>query len=1128
MTREKKSKKTAASAKSQRQSTNKTQPSSKSVKTTSSSKELHDGSDLVIVAIGASAGGLEALQALLPSLPNRDNLTYVVAQHLDPKHPSMLTALLSRHTDLPVQEVQDGIVPKPATIYITPPDCNVVVSEGRLLLPKPTTLLGPKPSIDLLLTTLGEDRGEKSVGIILSGTGTDGAHGMTAVKANGGITIAEKPDSAKYDGMPRAAIDTGHVDLIMTPQEIGENLLGVLVYPTRIPKLARGADIPTVMQSLMSLLNNRTGCDFSGYKQNTILRRIGRRMTVHKIQDLSHYVQLLEKNPQELDALFKDILISVTGFFRDPESIDSLRPVLQHIITSKKRRETVRIWIPGCASGEEAYTIAILLSVVQEEIKIYVPIQIFATDIDSEALTRARKGLYSETALTTVNKEILNKYFSRMDHSFRVNKSIREMVVFSRQDLVKDPPFSHLDLISCRNVLIYFSATLQQKILPLFHYVLQPNGYLFLGKSESVGQYVDLFSPVDHKKTKIFRCRGEFKRRKPEFTLGRLPALSKKFVTNQANMTNELPLAEVANRVLIDAYGPPAIVVNEQHEVLHVRGDVKNYLSLPEGDSNLQVLRMARPEIRTDLRALLTKVGKDMKPVRSRELKLRDDKTQAHFHLYIQPIEGYGRQGSKLVAFEPAVSQASTLSPPSSLQVEDVTETRIRELQNELTVTQEHLHTTVEELETANEELQSVNEELQSANEELQSSNEELETANEELQSTNEELNTLNEELQERTAELSAANADLENIQHAVGFAMLVVDKRLNLTRFTPPAKFIFTITQESIGHNLSTMPCKLHFPTLRDDIEEVMREKRAKVRELSNNGKVYLFQGVPYYSQDLEPIGAVLTFMDITEDKEAERALRESEERFRQIAENITEVFWITDPTGKHVQYVSPAYEKIWGRPCQTLYDSDMDWITTIHPGDRNRVQEYWKETEPVKYKDIDYRILRPDGSTKWIRDRSWPILSEIGEVVRFVCLAEDITDTKEAKRLIQEQENQCRLVMDHCPALIGSIDSDHRIQIVNNQFLEWVGMTQEDVQQAHIKDVLGEGTYEKLTSYIAKALAGEHVTFEFQLLHKDGSPRWVQITFVPDEDANDKTTVKGLFFLMVDIQVLKEQYPP
>ncbi len=1124
MVQKKKQKKPPKSIASRKPSTPKSQ-SPKSTKIWDEAQNSQVSSDLVIVAIGASAGGLEALQALLPTLPKRDNLTYVVAQHLDPKHPSMLTSLLTRHTGLKVLEVQDGIEPKPGTIYITPPDCNVVVSEGRLLLTKPTNLLGPKPSIDLLLTTLGEDRGEKSVGIILSGTGTDGAHGITAVKANGGITIAEKPESAKYDGMPRAAIDTGHVDLVMNPQEIGENLLGVLVYPTRIPHLAREADAPSVMQSLMSLLNTRTGCDFSEYKQNTILRRIGRRMTVHKIKNLSDYVHLVEQDHQELDALYKDILISVTGFFRDPQSFTALKSVLKNILKSKKNRETVRIWIPGCASGEEAYTIAILLSEAQEENKIFLPIQIFATDIDSEALGRARKGLYSETALTMVDKKLLNRYFSRIDHSFRVNKSIREMVVFSRQDLVKDPPFSHLDLISCRNVLIYFSSTLQQKILPMFHYVLQPSGYLFLGKSESVGQFVDLFSPVDQKKAKIFRCRGELKTRRRDYALGRLPLLSHKHVTGVENIKQEIPLAEVANRVLMDAYGPPAIVVNDQLEVLHVRGDVSTYLSLPEGDTILNVLRMVRPEIRTDLRALLTKAGKDFKSVRSRELKLRHSQAQDPFHLFIQPIVGYGREGTKLVAFEPVVSQASTLSLPPPLQEEEISETRIRELQNELNVTQEHLHTTVEELETANEELQSVNEELQSANEELQSSNEELETANEELQSTNEELNTLNEELQERSAELSAANTDLENIQHAIGFAMLVVDKDLNLTRFTPHAKSIFTITQESIGHNLSTMPCKLQFPTLRDDIEEVMNQGRAKSRELVNHGKVYLFQCVPYYSQDQRPIGAILTFIDISEDKRAERALRESEERFRQIAENITEVFWITDKTGKRVEYVSPAYEKIWGRSCKSLYESGMDWMNTIHPDDQLRVQQYWKETVPGgKHRDIDYRILLPDGSERWIRDRGWPIFDETGEIIRFVCLAEDISQLKEVTRLIQEQESQCRLVMDHCPALIGSFNEDLRFQMVNNQFLDWVGRSLEKVENKHFQDVLGDETYRELKPKIEQALAGQHITFELKLSKKDEEKRWVQMTFVPDKTKQDKT--KGFFFLIVDIHVLKEQY--
>ncbi|WP_447968227.1 chemotaxis protein CheB [Nitrospira sp. M1] len=1024
------------------------------------------GGELVVVGIGASAGGLEALQVLIPTLPHTNQITYVLAQHLDPKHPSMLVTLLSRHSEMPILELRDGTTPRPGTIYITPPDRNVVFEKGKLMLAQPRAgSVGPKPSIDIFFSSLGEELAERAVGIILSGTGSDGAHGVKAIKAAGGFIIVQDPLTAKYDGMPRTSIDTGCVDLILPSPEIGRELPGILVYPTRLPLLIKEEASVRALQTLYARLHQSTGCDFSEYKQNTIHRRIGRRMAVHKIHDVTEYLELAETSPGELDALYKDIIISVTSLFRDAQAYGVLKDVIDQIVDSKSEGDNLRMWVAGCASGEEAYSIAMLVADSLTRKNRTLKVNIFATDIDTDALARARKGLYPEASIVDVPKTIVAKYFTRTENQYRVLKSIREMVVFSRQDLVKDPPFSRLDLVSCRNVLIYFSPHLQQRLLPIFHYILNPNGFMFLGKSESTGQFLDLFSPVE-KKSKIFRRRGGGRTRRVQvgpLALQHFKPLS----SGKARAVKEPSLGDVVNKITVEAYGHPGVVVDDHMNVILVRGEVGSYLTLAQGEAGLNVLAMIRPDLRAELRSILIKCTREQIPLSTKNLIL-DMKGKAEtIQLHLRPIKSESRQAGAIVIFFESIPTVKPVKL-SRQSTKGLVGERIKELERELVATQEHLQTTVEELETANEELQSLNEELQSANEELQSSNEELETSNEELQSTNEELTTLNEEIQERSAELSSANTDLENIQEAIGFGLVVVDKSCRLTRFTPAATALFEMSEEHLGHALTTIPTRLDMPFLREDVLEVVDTERARSREFQHGDMTYLFQVLPYRAPNQQTVGAVLMFIDKTADLLAEQALRESEGRFRQITEHIHDVFWVADSTGKTIQYVSPAYEKIWGRSCQSLYDRGLDWIDAIHPEDRAGTQHAFFDKAANGTFSQDFRIIQPDGTVRWIWDQAFPVSDAEGRVVRLVGIAKDITDRKQAEAAIREHEQQFRAVFNSAFQLMAILDTDGTVREVNQTMLDFCGVNAKDV----VGKLLWEGPLKVMSSVATNQL--------------------------------------------------------
>jgi two-component system CheB/CheR fusion protein len=867
--------------------------------------------DLIVVGIGASAGGLEAYKHVLPGLPTNANMAFVVVQHLDPKHRSMMASLLDRHTKMHVQEIVDGQMLEANNVYITPPGRDVKTVGNTLYLSKPSSAIGPKPSIDYFFTSLAESKGDRAVGIVLSGTGSDGAHGIRAIKAGGGITIVQSENTARYNGMPHSAIITGHVDLVVDPENIGKELQVAIKYPNLVPKLPPEAEAPKDIDRILQMIAERTGANFAEYKLATINRRVGRRMALHKISSLADYLHYIKQVPRELELLFKDILISVTGFFRDYEAFQALKRALPHMLRTKKKGDNIRVWVPGCATGEEAYSIAMLLhEQLGKDVNQY-NIQIFGSDLDQDAIMQARKGIYATATVVDVDKKLLDKFFTHADNTVQVIKSIREMIVFAKQDLTQDPPFSHLDVISCRNLLIYFNSSLQKKIVPMFHYILNPEGLLFLGKSESIGQFADLFVPLV-KKWKIFQRRGTLRTPAVDFGLGRHLRYAGKGPGNLPPKPKEVPIKQIFAESVINAMGNCAVMIDDRQEVIFVQGEVGPYLTLAQGEIGLSILNLARPELRLDLRALIHKATRENQFVRSNKITFNCNSQPRQIILHAGPAAAPTESISlTLVMFEEVAPLAET--GQETLAGKSAGDPRLLELEQELAAAREHLQTTVEELETTNEELQSLNEELQSANEELQSSNEELETSNEELQSTNEELTTVNEELQVKSGELAEANTDLENILNRSGIAMIIVNTELKVTRFTPTVKRFFQLTTSDYGHVITTIPSEVSLPDLRGMLLSVIENVKECECELNIDSSKYLMRITPYLSEFARPAGAMLTFIDLTHIQQTEIALEESNIMLRAVLDNVFDGIIVTNEKGI-IESFNSAAESIFG----------------------------------------------------------------------------------------------------------------------------------------------------------------------------------------------------------------------
>ena len=752
--------------------------------------------DLVVVGIGSSAGGLEALQTMLSKLSDNLNCSYIIAQHLSPTHKSMMVELLSRITNIPVIEIQNGMVIKAKTIYMTPENSDIFVANGRIYLKSIEQTYGPKPSVNYFFNSLAQTYGSKSIGIILSGTGSDGAFGIRAIKASGGITIAQSPQSAKYDGMPISAINTGKVDIVSPIENISNEISRIV---DNLGKNVADSINSSIISQIYRIIFEEKGVDFSQYKKNTLTRRIERRLAALKIETLNDYVDYLKTNIDEVTNLYNDILIGVTEFFRDPEVFDEMKEQIAILLEKKEQGEEIRFWSIGCSTGEEAYTLAIILSeVLQEKITKY-KVKIFATDIDDESLKIARAGIYAETSLVNVNKNLINKYFSIHKNQFEIKKSIRELVVFSKHNIISDSPFLRADLISCRNMLIYFNNTLQSRFFPIVHYALKDNGILLLGKSESISEYHDLFVTVN-KNLKIFKSQYTGLKELPK--LYNYSGVNKNYeepkttsFKNEEELLEE-KIVEATSKFILNQ----CVLINSSNDIVYIKGE-NPFISLSQGRATTNIFKCLKEEITLDVRSVLNEVQKDKKyrATQFRSVTLFDTYLK-YVRVIIVPIQNEKNDDW----FYALYFQSEDIQNLKGYitQNENDNET-ITTLTTELERTKSHLQNVIEELETSYEEMQSLNEELSSSNEELQSSNEELETTNEELQSTNEELQTAYSELKVLYDDKEYRAKQLEDMTSKLKFQTEDLRKQKELTEAiinTTPIAIIMTDTTGKIN----------------------------------------------------------------------------------------------------------------------------------------------------------------------------------------------------------------------------------------------------------------------------------------------------------------------------------------
>jgi len=999
-----------------------------------------------VVGIGASAGGLEALTALVSRLPGGLGMSYVVVQHLSPSYKSMLPQLLGRETSMPVIEIVTGQQPQPDTIYITPPNRNVVFRDGRLeLLQSPREIM-PKPSVNLFLGSLAEERREDAVGIILSGTGSDGASGIRAVKAGGGFTFAQEPKCARYDGMPQSAIDTGCVDWVLTAEGIAEELARLSEARPVLPTTEL-EDLPaTLLKRLLNKVRARTKLDFSGYKETTLWRRVERRLFANRVPSLDAYLALVDTQPEELERLAKDILISVTSFFRDRESFAALDHVLKTIVERKQSGDEIRVWVPGCATGEEAYSIAIMLHRLLGTSFEQYRIQIFATDVDLEAMQVARRGVYASALLSELDPDIAQRYFRPSSDRFEIVKSIRDVVIFARQDLVLDPPFLRLDMISCRNVLIYLQSALQARILSLFHYALLPDGHLFLGKSESVAQQDLLFVP-ENKEARIFRRRPESGRTLPA-TASALPATAEIPLTGAAKPA--APREQAILKAASAIYVPPSVVVNSQMQILHVLGDASSYLQIPAGKASLDLGSLLVRDLRVEAQALLRLAEQRRNSVTGRQRLPLHGRTGPMIRLSVHPLESDGGEQLFLICFVPA-EDAPEL-PASRTSAEN--DSQRSELEDELVATREHLQTLVEELETSNEEMQALNEEVQAANEELQATNEELEASNEELQSTNEELLTINEELQVKSTDLTRANADLESIQDNVGMPIIVTDGQLRVTRFNAAAEVLFKMHRGLIGEALDRLLLPRGMEHLGASASEAVARRRPYEGILAGDGREYLLRITLMFGDTDAVIGVIISLLEQTDLLRTSRLLQESESRLRAVLDHTEILIAIKDVSG-HYLYANPRYSEYFG--------SDDDAMIGKTDG------AFLKPEQAKRFRDEELIALRRHEridtleqtatlqGVRWLAFARFALLDATGNVYAVCVQAEDVTE----KRHADEQLRLAARVIENAAEAIIITDADQRIVTVNDAFTHITGYSIEDVRGQR-PSVLSSGNHD------------------------------------------------------------------
>ncbi len=834
-----------------------------------------------IVGVGASAGGLEPLEQFLSGVPASSGLAYVVVQHMDPTHKALLSELLQRATLMPVHEVADGQRVEPDSVYVIPPNAELTVARGVLHLATPSQPRGQRLPIDLLFSSLARELGDRAIGVVLSGMGSDGTAGLQAIKSQGGLTLAQQPQSAQFDAMPRSAIAAGCVDIVALPAEMPARICSVAGPPVagEAPAPETVVQAAAALDTVLRLLHEHTRHDLAPYKSNTLVRRIARRMAVHALDSMAVYAAFLRENPQELDLLFKEMLIGVTSFFRDPaawqELVDAAIPAL--LARHTAALGPLRAWVVGCSTGEEAYSLAIAFAEAFEALPSAAPreLQIFATDLNADAIAAARSGRYPATIARDLSPLRLARYFSERPGGYQIDKRIRDMVLFAQHDVTLDPPFTRLDILTCRNLMIYFGAPLQKRLVPLFHYSLRAGGVLLLGASETVGRVPSLFTPLSPK-SRLYRRgdNGGFIG-SVIFPTHRRPAQRAALQETALSHSNPPPanLQSAADQLLLQAYSPPAVLVTEGGDIVYISGRTGRYLEPAAGKANWNIHVMARPSLRAQLAVALRTALQEKTVIELRGLRL-DDEATASVDVTVQAlVQPPSLSGMAMIVFRdvPPAPGRQGRRARSAGGVDAAAG-------DELARTREEVQALRQEMRASQEELQAANEELQSTNEELQSANEELTTSKEEAQSMNEELQTINSELQSKLDDLALAQSDMQNLLNSTDIATLFLDNELNVRRYTEQIARVVHLREGDIGRPLSELASTLIYPALHADVKETLRTLAFSEKQIATtDGHWYTVRIMPYRTLANVIQGVVITFVDITVAKELESRLRKA-----------------------------------------------------------------------------------------------------------------------------------------------------------------------------------------------------------------------------------------------------------
>ncbi len=1036
-----------------------------------------------IVGIGASAGGLDAFTRLLKALPDEIGMAFVLVQHLDPHHASQLTEILATATTMPVRTVEDGMPVQPNEVFVIPPNSTMVLEDGvlRLVRRKP----GLHLPIDAFFESLARVQGPRAIAIVLSGNASDGSQGVRAIKQECGLTFAQDEATAQHASMPRNAIATGAIDYVMPPLDMARELAHLSEHPfVRPPRPGRVEEeiLPEGdgdLTKIFTLLRIATKVEFNHYKRNTVRRRIGRRMIVKRARTMSEYTRVLEQQPEEVRELYRDLLISVTNFFRDPDVFNELTQLLKPILLDRDAGEPFRVWVPGCATGEELYSLAICLKELLDEAELNTPIQLFGTDISDIGLERARAGAYPEIIAQDVSAERLRRFFVRVDRGYQINKWIRESCVFARQDVTCDPPFGHTDLISCRNLLIYLESALQRKVLPVFHYSLNPTGLLLLGSAESVAAASDLFTTLD----KQHRIYG---RKAAPMRLSLQPKVNEtaRESSDPARIRTALSgidLQKKADLIIQSKYSPAAVVVDADMRILFFRGHTGFYLEPPPGEATLNLLRMARDSVAMALRRTITAAANQNVSIRETAIGVEHRGERREINLEITPIAGVSEaERYFLVVFEEAVAQANEAKPreiPASLEQAPASQTRLeaqmRDLRQQLAETREYLRNANEDHEASSEELRAANEEVRSANEELQSTNEELSTTKEELQSANEELTTLNEELQTRNQDLDALNNDLLNLLSAVDIAFLMVDNELRLRRFSAAAEKVLKVGAADIGHQVMQLDGPIDLATFAQPARKVIETLSVERWDLQEKeGHWYSATVRPYRTVDNRIAGAVIVFVDIDPMKRSLRVAEEARDYAEGMLETVREPLLVLDGDLRIQRATSAFYETFRVSRGETegrlLYDlGNGQWNV---PRLRELLGEAMFRNRAFQDFEIDHEFPHVGRRTLRLNARR---ISRDGDDRRAVLLAiEDVTERRE------EAEVRYQRLFETAKDAMLLFDAEtEKLTDVNPFFLELIGYGREQLVAYRLAEMEAFQTAGNANNTVAEARAQEIV---------------------------------------------------